>query len=61
MYCLNIPAQCLKTGDKYLSRGSREVVMIGAFNDQAESNTVVYKDLENDESDLFIEQLGQTG
>ncbi|XP_060556772.1 kelch-like protein 26 [Ruditapes philippinarum] len=61
MYCLNIPAQCLKTGDKYLSRGSREVVMIGTFNDQAESNTVVYKDLENDESNLFIEQLGQSG
>ncbi|XP_045166637.2 kelch-like protein 26 [Mercenaria mercenaria] len=58
-FSLNIPAQCLKVGDKYLSRGSKEVVFISMFDDEAESNTVVYKDLENEDSDLFIEQLGR--
>lgn len=61
MYCLNISAQCLKSGDKYLHRGARFAVFIATFNDEAESNTVVYKDLENEESNLFVEQLGPTG
>lgn len=53
--------QCLKTGDKYLSRGSAEVVMVSAFNDEAESNTVIYKEPDNDEANLFVEQLGPSG
>lgn len=61
MYCLNIPAQCLREGDKYLARGSREVVVVSLFKDDEETNVVVYKDPENDEANLFVEQLGPSG
>lgn len=61
MYCLNISAQCLRTGSKYLARGSEPCVVISNFNDETESNVVVYKDPEDDDANLFIEQLGPSG
>lgn len=61
MYCLNIPTQCLKEGNKYLGRGSREVVVVSSFKDSEEANVVIYKDPENDEANLFVEQLGPSG
>ncbi|KAH3777680.1 kelch-like protein 15 isoform X2 [Dreissena polymorpha] len=60
-YCLDVASQCTRTGDKYQSRGSREVVFISAFNDSNESNVVIYKDPENDDANLFVEQLGPSG
>ena len=60
-YCLNITGQCLKTGDKYLGRGSRQAVVLTSFNEGEGANVVAYKDINNDEADLFIEQLGASG
>lgn len=60
-FCLNIPAQCLKNDEKYHSRGSRQVVVVSAFNNQTEANIVLYKDPYNENSNIFMEQLGPSG
>lgn len=60
-YCFDVASQCLKTEDKYLPRGSRPTVIVMAFGAQTERNVVVYKDPENSDSNLFIENLGESG
>ena len=35
--------------------------MVSGFNDNMEQNVVVYKDPENDDANLFVEQLGPSG
>ena len=60
-YCFDVASQCLKTHDKYLTRGSRPTIIVTAFNDETQHNVVVYKDPENPESNLFIENLGESG
>ncbi|KAL4226674.1 Kelch-like protein 5 [Mactra antiquata] len=58
--CLTIYQQCLKNEEKYLIRGSKYCIMLSTFNDETERNVVVYKDPDNDEANLFVEQLGRT-
>ncbi|WAR26812.1 KLH31-like protein [Mya arenaria] len=53
--------ECLRTGEKYHARGSRKVVVVSGFNDDLEQNIVLYKDPENEEANVFVEQLGQSG
>lgn len=61
MYCFDVASQCLKTEDKYLPRGSRPTIIVMSFNDETQHNVVVYKDPENPDSNLFIENLGESG
>ena len=59
--CFDVACQCLKTKDKFLPRGARPTIIVTAFNDETQQNVVVYKDPENPESNLFIENLGESG
>ena len=60
-YCFDVASQCLKKGDKFLTRGARPTIIVASFNDETQHNVVVYKDPEIVESNLFIENLGQSG
>ena len=64
MYWTDVPRQCLQEGMKYLNRGSKEVVTVSAFNDGSErneSNILGYKDPDNTEPNLSVEELGPSG